>query len=78
MSAKKVQIVARPSAKPPQPNPDEWVESRAQPDGQEAVKRLTIDIPETLHRQIKVQCAMRGTTIADEIRDLLVQKYGKA
>ncbi|PTT43827.1 hypothetical protein DBR33_10055 [Stenotrophomonas sp. HMWF022] len=39
------------------------------------MKRLTIDIPESLHRTIKSQCAMRGTKIADEVRDLLVQKY---
>ena len=40
------------------------------------MKRLTIDIPETLHRKIKAQCAMRGTKIADEVRELLIQKYG--
>jgi plasmid stability protein len=39
------------------------------------MKRLTIDIPEGLHRAIKSQCAMRGTKIADEVRDLLIQKY---
>lgn len=47
------------------------------PDGDhsEVMKRLTIDIPESLHRTIKSQCAMRGTTIVDEIRQLLIQKY---
>jgi hypothetical protein len=29
-----------------------------------------------LHRKIKAQCAMRGTKIADELRELLLQKYG--
>lgn len=38
-------------------------------------KRLTIDIPASLHRTIKSQCALRGTKIADEIRELLMNKY---
>ena len=42
----------------------------------EANKRLTIDVPESLHRAIKMQCAARGTKIADEVRELLLQKYG--
>lgn len=38
-------------------------------------KRLTIDIPASLHRTIKSECALRGTKIADEIRELLMRKY---
>jgi hypothetical protein len=30
-----------------------------------------------LHREIKAQCAMRGAKIVDEVRELLIQKYGK-
>lgn len=44
----------------------------------EPMKRLTIDVPENLHRSIKAQCAMRGTKIADEVRELLLQKYGQS
>lgn len=44
----------------------------------ERMKRLTIDIPLSLHRAIKVQCAGRDTKIADEIRELLLRKYGKS
>ena len=40
------------------------------------MKWLTIDIPESLHRTVKSQCAMQGKKIADEIRELLLQKYG--
>ena len=40
------------------------------------MKRLTIDVPEELHRKIKTACAQRGTKIADEVRELLLQKYG--
>lgn len=79
MSGKKISIGAKPSAKP---NPDAWVESRqVAPEVSappvEEIKRLTIDIPASLHRAIKSQCAGRGSKIADEVRELLLQKYGK-
>jgi hypothetical protein len=38
------------------------------------MKRLTLDIPESLHRLIKSQCASRGNKIVDEIK-LLEKKY---
>ena len=76
MSTKKVSLGPKPTAKPAVQAADSWVESRAAGDGPEAMKRLTIDVSESLHRAIKTQCAMRGTKIADEVRDLLIQKYG--
>ena len=57
---------------------DAWVENRAPADAPEKMKRLTIDIPESLHRDIKMQCAGRGTKIADELRELLTNNYRKA
>ncbi|WP_418139963.1 hypothetical protein AB9R84_15665 (plasmid) [Oceanimonas smirnovii] len=70
---KKVSFGAKPSAQPT--NPDQWVKDRVAQD-KEPTKRLTIDIPESLHRAIKSQCAARGAKIADEVRELLLQKYG--
>ncbi len=35
------------------------------------MKRLTIDVPEALHAQIKSRCALKGVKMADEIRALL-------
>lgn len=49
--------------------------AKAAGDYQNQFKRLTIDIPASLHRTIKSQCALRGTKIADEIRELLMYKY---
>jgi len=78
---KKVTIGRRPPAgAPPAAGADAWVGAGAEklaetPAADVKMKRLTIDIPESLHRTIKSQCAMRGTKIADEVRDLLVQKY---
>lgn len=76
MNAKKVPIGIRPSHKPAEPGAaDGWVESRSNDQEPEKMKRLTIDIPENLHRTIKSACALRGTKIADEVRELLLQKY---
>ena len=76
MSTKKVSIGAKPTNKPAPAAADAWVESRSN-DEPEPMKRLTIDIPESLHRAIKMQCASRGAKIADEVRELLLKKYGK-
>jgi hypothetical protein len=38
-------------------------------------KRLTIDIPESLHKRVKAQCATQGTTIADVVRAFLERKF---
>ena len=77
MSTKKVSIGAKPTSKPAPASADAWVESRTgAADEPEKMKRLTIDVPESLHRAIKAQCAMRGSKIADEVREPLIQKYG--
>ena len=72
---KKITIGTKPTERPAAPvAADNWVDNRV---ANEAMKRLTIDIPENLHRRIKSACANRGTKIADEVRELLLQKYGK-
>jgi len=73
---KKIAIGTRPSAKPATLAADAWVENRT--GAAEKMKRLTIDIPESMHRKIKAQCALNGNKIVDEIRELLSQKYGNA
>lgn len=75
MTTKRVSIGGRPTR---EPSADAWVESRSHDDAPEPMKRLTIDVPAELHRAIKVQCASRGTKIADEVRALLMQKYGES
>lgn len=71
---KKVTIGKKPTSLAAAPAADNWVENRV---AVEPIKRLTIDITESLHREIKAACAMRGTKIADEVRELLLQKYRK-
>jgi hypothetical protein len=41
----------------------------------EAMKRLTIDVPASLHARIKSQCALRGVKMADEVRGLLEKHF---
>ena len=45
----------------------------AKPDS--PTKRLTVDIPEDLHRRIKVHCAGKGMQISDIVRDLLAKEF---
>jgi hypothetical protein len=45
------------------------------PAPKEKFKRLTLDIPETLHRTIKGKAAMEGVAMVDMLRALLEEKY---
>lgn len=49
---------------------DDWVNNRM-----ETTKRLTIDVPASLHARIKSQCALRGVKMADAVRELLEQHF---
>ena len=71
---KKISIQAKPTKSQ---TADDWVKNRST-DIAEPIKRLTIDIPESLHRKIKGACAIRGNKISYEIRALLIEKYGDA
>lgn len=88
MAGKKVSFTtARPSESNVPAAADEWVTSRfgsdpeatpqpTPPEPQEPLKRLTLDIPASLHRAIKSQCAAEDKKMVVEIRKLLEQKYG--
>ena len=39
------------------------------------MKRLTLDIPEPLHRGIKIAAAQEGVTMAEKLRALLMTHY---
>jgi predicted DNA binding CopG/RHH family protein len=68
---KKVRIPKKPSA-------EQWVaQGREQPaPAGQKIKRLTLDIPEDLHRAIKHRAVDEGVTIADMLRKLLEDRYG--
>jgi hypothetical protein len=39
------------------------------------MKRFTIDVPESLHRRIKAECALRGVKMADYLRETLEKLF---
>ena len=87
MSAKKVNISKKPGVKEPV-DLEQWVSDQSSvgseanrykvtPQQQtEKMKRLTLDIPESLHKAIKRQAVDAGVTMADLLRELLEQHYG--
>lgn len=46
------------------------------PPPREPTRRLTLDIPERLHRAMKIRAATTGVTMLDEVRSLLEAHYG--
>jgi hypothetical protein len=80
MSKKKVTI----GIKPMVPNVDKWVNDLGNepapveepPPDTVPMKRLTLDIPASLHRRIKTSCAQRGVKMAEEMRSLFEKNYG--
>lgn len=74
---KSVNFGAKPQPRSDAANPDAWVSAAGSEPAapQVPMKRLTIDIPESLHRRIKTQCAANGLRMADEIRTLLENHF---
>ena len=57
---------------------DAWVKNRdtsGTATEKEEMKRLTVDIPLSLHRRIKGDCGDKGLVMADEIRILLEKRW---
>ena len=71
--SKKIAFGAKPTAAPIAAAAESWVANR----DSEKTKRMTIDVPESLHARVKSQCALRGTTIAHEVRRFLEKEIAK-
>ena len=56
---------------------DEWVTAKPETPMEplEPTKRLTLDVPESLHRRAKVGAAEHGTTLANIVRELLTERF---
>jgi hypothetical protein len=55
-----------------------WVETRsAADDAPVTMKRLSIEVPEQLHRRIKIGCATRGVKLSDVVRKLLAKEFSE-
>lgn len=65
---KKVTFGGKPTNSRIANSPDEWVSG-------EPTKRLTIDIPLSLHQRVKSQCALEGANMAEVVRGLLEKRF---
>lgn len=63
---------------PPKPGAEQWVRQGAEPAPPALVtlKRLTLDLPEALHRAIKMRAVEEGSSIVEMLRGLLEREYG--
>jgi hypothetical protein len=71
---KRVPITTKPAGPQPPQSPEKWVQQ--QPVAGERIKRLTIDLPESLHLRAKMQCVQRGVYMADVLRNFLEREFG--
>jgi predicted DNA binding CopG/RHH family protein len=64
---------------PGKPSADNWVaQGREQPAGREQkMKRLTLNLPEGLHRAIKHHAVEEGVTMVEMLRKLLEERYSR-
>jgi predicted DNA binding CopG/RHH family protein len=80
MPAKKVAMGTKPGRTATPANVDDWVQT--EPTKSTAVaaptkmKRLTLDIPEPLHKAIKTRSVQEGVAMVDMLRELLDKHYG--
>lgn len=65
---------------PPKPDAEQWVRQGADTPAPTPVKlkRLTLDLPEALHRTIKMRAVTEGVSIVEMLRELLEREYGAA
>jgi hypothetical protein len=71
---KKVTISAKPTQEKSAPSAEQWVQSR----NVQGTKRVTVDIPKSLHTRIRIDCLTRGVNMTDELRTILVEHYEQA
>ena len=63
---------------PAKPQADEWVAQGKEKGArtEQKMKRLTLDLPEGLHRAIKRRAVEEGVTMVDMLRTLFEEQYG--
>ena len=76
---KKVHIAPKPQSRNQPVSVDDWVNSGSPTPGggEEPMKRLTIDVPASLHTRMKAQCAIQRENMADVVRDMLEKRFPK-
>ena len=73
---KKVTFTPKPGCEPKQAvTADDWVGLANKPDPGEPIKRLTIDIPLSLHQRFKSRCAVEDLRMAEVVRQLIEERF---
>jgi predicted DNA binding CopG/RHH family protein len=79
MPAKKVSMGTKPGRTASPTSVDDWVQAEpaksAAPTAEVKMKRLTLDIPEPLHKAIKTRSVQEGVSMVDMLRALLEENY---
>ena len=78
--SKQITVPPKPQPVNPPPTAAEWIgRQELSPTTEEATEtlvRLTFDIPESLHRRIKITCARKGIKrMATELRRILQEHF---
>ena len=71
---KKIAFGSKPTTPTGHATLDDWVADRPTRTT-EPTKRLTIDVPVSLHQRIKVQCTLQGENMADVLRLILQTQF---
>jgi predicted HicB family RNase H-like nuclease len=53
---------------------DAWVNDEKLPVS-EPMKRFTFEVPQSLHKRIKIKCAAQGRQMAEAVRELLEKHF---
>ena len=63
---------------PAKPRAEEWIAQGREQGArtEQKMKRLTLDLPEGLHRAIKRRAVEEGVTMVEMLRTLLEEQYG--
>jgi hypothetical protein len=77
---KKIDFGPKPGSNSNPRSADQWVmgvigKGSGAEQAAEPTKRLTIDVPLSLHKRFKTQCAVHELVMADVIRELLEQRF---
>lgn len=79
--SKQISVPPKPQPASPPTTAAEWIGRQETPQAAdnsnaEQLVRLTFDIPESLHRRLKITCAQRGIKrMATELRRILEEKF---
>jgi methyl coenzyme M reductase subunit D len=75
--SKKINIEIKPSKTLHSSTSEEWINKRNGPfpNEKEAMVRFVMDMPEDLHRTIKIYCAERKLKVSHEVRKILQKHF---